>query len=146
MSDFSINSQLFSDTCPACGQNFSITRGDILFQDDAVGNYSTAMHGCNDRLFFVAVALAEESTHGEPRTVAFFMQGWPEDDSLKMQISEPEESPFYTPDFEGASLSRQQAIEHPFIEPVLHIVDQISQQPEVHNYLVGQTTSENSAE
>jgi hypothetical protein len=132
MNEFALETQLQTETCPHCNTEFPILSGNILLENQPVGFHAAALHGCQEPLLFMTVILAEE-TGGN----AFFFKSWPQDDTLKIQISEPEESPFFNVGFEGEKLPREIALKHRMLDIAVFIVQEITQQETVHQYLTG---------
>lgn len=136
MNEFSLDTQVQTESCPHCGTEFPIRSGNVLLDNQPIGFHAAALHGCQERLLFMAIVLGDEDG-----STGFFFKGWPAEDTLKLQVTDPEESPFVNLEFDGQKLTRDQAVTHRLVEIAVFVVQEISQQEPVRDYLTAQADS-----
>ena len=115
------------EKCECCGNTATrLTR--FVYQDgDAFAVcYVLFTDGHEDKVAYSLIGLGEWGEGGEPEMrTAVAVNIWDNDENWAITVTDKEESPWNHVEFLGNIVNREEALRHPWIKDVYHIVDHI---------------------
>ena len=93
MGNLTIDCQLVTQTCECCGATYDVSQGSVYESGVPFGIYLAAMHGCKEKLLFLAIAIVLNADTRE--TCAAALMSWPTETEIRMAFTDPEESPWH---------------------------------------------------
>jgi hypothetical protein len=114
-------------TCACCGRRTTRLTRFVTRDGDAFAVYLVMYtEGHEDRDAWALVGLGRWGEDAPPETgrAAFALRLWLADDSYKVSVVDAEHAPWDT-GFLGRRLSREEALQHPWLEEVFALSDQM---------------------
>jgi hypothetical protein len=134
MRKIAIDFELLDQTCSCCDAPFQVSRGGVYEDGQPIGLYLAAMHGCDQRMALLAIAVQTDPQNPE-ETTSIALDVWSTDTEIQMSVTDPEESPWREEQYLGPMLTREKALASPLLPTFFAIADEIALQDPVSSFL-----------